>query len=197
MTRNGKQHRRHARSIDWTSPRGFTLIEVLAATTLLACGVLALSGVVLISARAGVAARQSGMAVTLAQAKMEQLRALVWTSDGAAMPVSDWLSDLSRGPGSAEGSGLGVSPSGALAANTAGFCDHVDVLGRWVGAGPAAPASAMWTRRWSIEPLPGASADTLRLEVVVLLARGRLGSDARAERAGGARLISVRARRAQ
>jgi hypothetical protein len=149
------------------------------------------------SARASVAARQGSTAVTLAHAKMEQLRALVWTTDGAGAPLSDWFSDVPRGPGVPGGSGLGVSPPGVLAANVAGFCDHLDALGRWVGAAADPPDHAMWTRRWSIEPLAGAPAGTLRFEVVVLLAKAGSGSDTQAERSGGARLISVRARRTQ
>lgn len=165
------------------------------ATALLACGVLAVSGVALLSARASVAARHNSMAVALARAKMEQFRALVWTLDGMSVPLSDWSSDLSGPPFAAGGTGLGVSPSGVLAANTAGFCDHLDALGRWVGREAAPPDSAVWTRRWSIEALAGAPPDTLRFEVVVLLARS--GARGGAARVGGARLIGIRARRNQ
>ena len=180
-----------------TAQRGFTLIEVTMATALLACGVSAVAALSLASANASVAARQNGMATVLARAKMEQVRALAWTSDAVLVPVSDWSSDLSRALPAVGGSGLGVSPSGALAANVAGFCDHLDAYGRWVGDGTSAPVAAAWTRRWSIEPLAGAPAGTLRFEVVVLPAPRSAARLSSASRLNGARLIDVRARRAR
>ena len=55
--------------------RGFSLIEALVASGLLAVGVLALGQLLVVSARAATAARQVTIAATLAAGKVEALRA--------------------------------------------------------------------------------------------------------------------------
>lgn len=185
------------RRADRSGQRGFTLIEVTVAAAVLACGVSAVAALSLASANAVVAARQNGTALLLARAKMEQLRALAWTSDAGLVPISDWSSDLSRALPSVGGSGLGISPSDALARNVSGFCDHLDGDGRWVGGGAMAPRTAAWSRRWSIEALEGAPPGTLRFEVVVLRAQRGATRPNDAARLNGVRLIDIRARRAR
>ena len=63
-----------------------------------------------------------------------------------------------------------------LAAET-GLVDHVDMWGQVVSTAESPPANAVYTRRWSIEPL---SADTVAIRV-------RVG---RSDRTGGAGIMA-------
>lgn len=194
------------RTAGWDRPRvgdasganGFALIEALIATAVLACGVMTTAYLAAASAKVVAASRQNGLATQLARNKMEQLRALAWTSDAAVVPVTDWSSDVTAAePAPSGGAGLGLSPADSLSTNVAGFCDFLDVQGRWLGTGTTAPRGAAWVRRWSVTALPGV-ADTLAVAVVVAPA---VPSDAagvrRARTMAGARLLSVRTRRAR
>ena len=156
--------------------RGFSLIEVLLATTLTTVAAVGLAQLAGMSARVNHVARSSTLASTLASQKMEQLRALAWTLDAAGNPVSE--------------TGLASSPPGALVQDTAGYCDYVDAAGRSLG-GPPAPIGAEFVRRWSVEPL--ALNETLLVQVSVT----RIGARAGNRRASGeTRLADVRTRRA-
>ena len=133
---------------------------------IMALGVAQLFGVA-IQATSG--ARHQTTTTTLAAQKMEQLRALTWGFDtsGTGLPVSDTTTDLSQEPAGATGSGLNPSPAGSLNANTPGYVDYLDVRGMHVGTGGAAPANAVFIRRWSITPLPTNPNNTLILQVLV------------------------------
>ena len=76
--------------------------------------------------------------------------------------------------------------------------DFVDAHGNLLGAGATAPAAAMYSRRWSIEPLSASAADTLVVQVLVTSARahpdGPIGS--RILLPGEARLVTLRRRHA-
>lgn len=71
-------------------------------------------------------ARSTTFAVLLAQQKVEELVAAA---------------------------GLAPSPAGALARNTAGYCDYVDRNGHSLGGDLTPPPGAVYLRRWSIEAL--------------------------------------------
>jgi type II secretory pathway pseudopilin PulG len=134
---------------------GFTLLEVLVATTLLFVGVAALAGLSIMATRANTAARASTFASLLAAQKMEELRSPAWGYDALGQPRSD----------------LTPSPADALTRNTTGYCDFLDAAGRLLGGGPSPPAQAVFVRRWSIEPLPSNPANALTLQVVVTRVR--------------------------
>lgn len=89
------------------SARGFSLIEVLVATTVMVVGVATLAQLFALALNANAAASQTTMVTVLAQQKMEQLRAEPF--------------DLPR------------SPPDALTRDTPGFCDLVDgvYVRRW------------------------------------------------------------------
>ena len=145
---------------------GATLIEVLVATAVLVSGVLSIAQLFLLSASTNVSARHITIAATLAAQKVEQLRGLMWGYDVEGTPVSDVSTDTSVIPEAvAGGTGLRPSPADALERNTGGYVDHLDSYGRIVG-NRFIPPTAVYTRRWSIEPLPD-EADTLVIRVAV------------------------------
>ncbi len=177
--------------------RGFSLIEVMVAVSLLALGVSAVAQLALASARAQRAASDATLAQTLARARLEELRGLAWTSDAGVVPISDWSTDVSvTPPRPSGGTGLGVSPGDALFTNADGYCDFLDARGTWLAGGTRPPAGTAWVRRWAID-LPGALADTVRLQVLVVpvdrAAADRVVAAARAT--NGAWLVALRPRR--
>lgn len=67
--------------------RGFSLVETIVATSLLAVALVTLAQFVGASAQSGAAARARATTTMMAEQKMEQLRALPWAAI-AAMPAS-------------------------------------------------------------------------------------------------------------
>lgn len=178
--------------------RGFSLIEAVVAVSILATGVSAVAQVILASARANVASQQAAVAQQAARERMEQLRALAWTSDGALVPLTDWSSDLTVTPPRASGGvGLGVSPVDTLLSNVAGYCDFLDARGAWVAGGAQAPPGTAWVRRWSVAPTEGLT-DTLTFQVIVVPVRATAQAALSAARGvNGAWLTDMRTRRVQ
>lgn len=181
------------------SSRGFSLLEVVIAVAVLSTGVLAMSGLSLSARQAGVAAAQLGVAQLAARVKVEELRALAWTSDAGVVPVSDWSTDLTTTPlRTAGGVGLGSSPADTLRANVNGYCDFLDQNGQWVGAGTGPPAGAAWVRRWMVQP---SATDPDLLAIQVLVVPVQRSSEAATISVGralnGAWLTGYRARRAR
>jgi prepilin-type N-terminal cleavage/methylation domain-containing protein len=149
-------------------PRGFSLLEVVVATSILVVGVAGVAPLLVLASRANQSARNTTQASLLAQQKMEQLRALEWARDPSGGLLSDVDTDLTVafavGSG---GSGLRPSPAGSLDRNVDGFCDFIAADGRVVGGGSVPPAGAAYVRRWSIEPLPPDADEALVLQVLV------------------------------
>lgn len=152
-----------------TDDRGFTLIEVLVAMTLIAVITLSLAGMFAKTIRATHAARYQTATATLAEQKLEQLRSLTWGFDksGQNLPVSDTTTNLTPAIPTNDGNGLNPSPSGTLDANIAGYVDYLNESGAWVGTGTTPPPTATYVRRWSIQPLPTNPNNTLILQVLV------------------------------
>jgi len=180
--------------------RGFSLVEVLAATTILTVAIVALAQLFTISIRANDGARKTTIAAVLAQQKMEQLRGLAWGFDTLGLPLTDTSTDTSVVPERPTGGhGLSPSPSDALAHNTEGYCDFVDGSGRLLGGGATPPEGAAYIRRWSIDPLPTNPNNTIILQVLVTRWRDRGAADTagRAIRLPDeARLATARTRKA-
>jgi prepilin-type N-terminal cleavage/methylation domain-containing protein len=133
--------------------RGFSLIEVLIATLVLATGALSMAGLATISAASTREARTSTAASILALDKLEQLRSLTWAFDASGARLSDPL--------------LATSPVDSLDRNCAGFVDFLDLAGRWLGGGTTPPPTAAFVRRWRIAPLAANPTDTVVLQVAV------------------------------
>src|SRR5207248_7146702 len=110
---------------------GFSLLEVLVAVAILLVAVTALAHLSTVSTRANNSARTATVASLLATQKMEQLRALTWGFDVAGAAISDTTTDITVfPPRPLDGIGLTPSPAGALAQNTAGYCDFLAANGR-------------------------------------------------------------------
>ncbi len=186
----------------YSSSRGFSLVEVLISMGLLTAVSLGVAQLFALSTRANVIAKGATSTTAMAQQKLEQLRGLTWGFDleGLGLPQSDTSTNLSVDPPTHNGSGLNPSPADALEQNTAGFVDFLDGNGAWVGTGSAPPASAVYIRRWSIQPLPTNPNNTLVIQVLVTPVASeaaRLTSAfTRTRMAGDALLVTVRARKA-
>jgi type II secretory pathway pseudopilin PulG len=157
-----------------TRSDGFTILEVVVALLLLVTAASGAAGLVVVSEQAVQAARLQTSVTTLAVEKLEQLRSLAWVFvDG--LPVSDTGTNLAVDPPGPGGGGLLGSPPGVLRQDTAGYVDYLDRFGAWVAGGATPPATAVFVRRWSIEPHDDDPADTLVLRVfVTTVARSRL-----------------------
>jgi type II secretory pathway pseudopilin PulG len=154
---------------------GSTLVEVLIATLVFSTGLLAMADLVRLATSSNVRARSATIAGIVAGQKLEQLLSLDFDDTG----------------------GLQESPW-SLQRNTPDFVDHVDGGGAIVGQDVEAPASAVYTRRWSIERLPAGLGQTVLIQVLVTGVRSRGPADRGSvvRLPGDARLVAIKARRA-
>jgi len=182
------------------SEAGFSIVEVLVATGLLASALVALAQLFAIATTANAAARNSTITMMLAEQKIEQLRALQYTFDRAALPVQDIQTDLAVYPPAATG-GKGLSPhtENTLQANTDGYVDYLDHYGRTLGGGTVVPDGTAFIRRWSVEPLPTNPNNVIILQVLVTRERDRGTGDAGSVSRGAneARLMTIKSRKVQ
>ena len=180
--------------------QGFSLVEVLLATTLLSVAIVSLAQLFAVSTRANTNAKLTTFTTVLAQQKMEQLRSLTWGFDSQGLPLTDTSTNITAAVEAPTGGrGLTPSPAGALGENTDGYCDFLDRNGQSLGGGTTPPVNAIYVRRWSVEPLPTNPNNTLVLQVLVARNRSRNAAD----QAVGvdrlpdeARIISVKTRKA-
>jgi type II secretory pathway pseudopilin PulG len=128
--------------------RGFALLEALIAALLVATAVVGLTQLVTIALAQSSRTRQTAAALTLAQAKLEDLRGLTWQFDSRGNRVS-----------SAE---LDISPPSTLSQDLDGWVDRLDPFGA-----PSGPDAAFYWRRWAIAPVDTTDPDTLVLQVCV------------------------------
>ena len=182
------------------STSGFSLVETLVATSLLATAVVTLAQLFALSTRTNVASHNTTYAAVLAEQKMEELRALAWGFDTQGLPISDTGTNTAVTPPTATGgTGLKPSPTSALQENTSGYVDYVDGYGNKLGTGANPPESAIYTRRWSVTPLPTNPNNTLVIQVLVTRNnnRGQANQGSVVRLPEEARMISVRTRKAQ
>jgi type II secretory pathway pseudopilin PulG len=167
---------------------GFSLLEAIIASGLMAGALAALGQMFAISVANNRSARAASYATVLAQQKMEQLRGLTWGFDTLGLPISDTTSNTAAPVETPTGgTGLSLSPAGTLTSNTDGWVDYVDQSGNALGSGTTLPPGTVYIRRWAVEPLPSSPADTIVLHVFVTTRVGR----------GEARLISLKTRKMQ
>ena len=157
------------------SSRGFSLLEVLIALVLLCVAVLGVLQLVAVAVSATNGARVQSLAVALASARLEQLRALTFEFDDLGSPATDLTTDLSTAtPGPA---GNGLASGGSIETSVSGYVDHLDRVGSWVGNSTAPPPDAAYTRRWAVTSSPVA-ANVLVLDVAVFAVAGPTGGTA-------------------
>jgi prepilin-type N-terminal cleavage/methylation domain-containing protein len=179
--------------------RGFSLLEVLVATTIVVVGIAALAQLFGIATRANSSAKTTTVATVLAQQKMEQLRSLTWAFDASGAPISDTTTDITTEPDRPfAGTGLSPSPDGTLSGNVVGYCDFVDRNANALGGGAAPPAATAYIRRWSVRPLSADPEDSIVLQVLVMHRRSRGALDAgdTTRLPDEAYLVSVKTRKA-
>jgi prepilin-type N-terminal cleavage/methylation domain-containing protein len=141
--------------------RGYSLLEVLVATTIVVVGVAALAQLIAFATHTSLRARETTTAAILAQQKMEELLPQATTE-------------------------LTPSPADALARNVDGYSDFVESSGHTLGGGPAPPPGSAYLRRWSMDPLPDSRTNTWILQVVVADLRGLVLARVVTTRAGHA-----------
>ena len=183
------------------SEAGFSLLEAIIATGLMAGALASLGQMFALSISNNVTARSGTYATVLAEQKMEQLRGLTWGFDTLGLPISDTSTNTALAVESPTGgTGLSPSPANALTSRVAGYVDYLDQFGNIIGGGTTLPAKTIYIRRWSIEPLPVNPNNTLILQVLVTkrVNRGTADSDGSVRRLRDeARLMSVKTRKAQ
>ncbi len=187
-----------------SSASGFTLVEVLIAVAIFITLSVGVAQLIAVATRAVRAARERTSAAILAGAKMEQLRSLAWTyfpseAGDPALARSDRTTDVSHPAHASNGVGLQASPAGTLGSNTPPYVDYVDGAGRWVGHGSDPPPSAVFIRRWAVQPLATDPERTLVLQVLVTTVRDDRSRTAAWSGAAGvdAVLVSVLTRKGQ
>jgi type II secretory pathway pseudopilin PulG len=179
--------------------RGFQIIEVLMATALMVAAVASLGQLFALSTQRNKSSKNTTFASVLAQHKMEQLRSLTWGFDALGLPITDTTTDTTKYPETNGGTGLSPSPVNTLQQNVVGYVDYLDARGQSLGGATATvPGTAVYIRRWMIEPLPTNPNNTIVIQVLVTRHRDRGTAD------GGsvirlpdeARVISVKTRKA-
>jgi prepilin-type N-terminal cleavage/methylation domain-containing protein len=184
-----------------SSESGFSLVEVMMAAALLGAALISLGQLFAMSTQSNLSARSTTYAAVLAEQKLEELRGLTWGFDAQGLPVTDTSTNTAVSPETAlGGTGLTPSPPTALQENTPGYVDYVSMTGAKVGdGGETAPGDAVYTRRWSIEPLPTNPNNTIVIQVLVTRVRDRGASDEGrvARLPDEARLATVKTRKAQ
>jgi len=182
--------------------RGFSLLEILVATSVLTVALTGLAQLFTVSTRANGSARATTYAAILAQQKMEQLRGLTYGFDALNVPLTDTTTKITVVPElPTGGNGLGPSPIGTLGANTVGYVDYLAANGVSLGGvSTTPPAGTVYIRRWSVEPLPTNPNNTIVLQVLVTRTRNRGSADTIIgpvmRLPDEARIISVKTRKA-
>ena len=132
-----------------TSTRGFSLVEVLVAMVLVAGAVAMLASVGILGLVQTGTSHDAGLALTLAQGKLDELRAATWAYDGTGAPVAGVELALTST----------LTPLGGGAATS----EFLNRFGQPVGS----QTLAAFERRWSVSLYDAADPDTLLLQACV------------------------------
>lgn len=159
---------------------GFSLLEVLVATGLLATLAAGVAQVFALAERGNRIARVQTLAAVLAAHRMEQLRSLTFAHAPGGARLSDASTDLAADPPGVGGRGLQRTPDGSLDADAPSYVDYLGPD----GTRAASRREAAFIRRWSVIPFDGDPDNLLVLQVRVVTPTG-----------GDSRLVSLKARR--
>jgi prepilin-type N-terminal cleavage/methylation domain-containing protein len=179
---------------------GFSLLEVMVATALLATALVSLAQLFGMATRSNIGSRNTTYAAVLAQQKLEELRSLAWGFDQSGLPISDITTDTTQVPEPPiGGTGLSPSPQTSLGENTTGWVDYIDAFGNKKGTGSNPPQDAIYTRRWMVSPVPTNPNNTLVIQVLVFRNKDRGVADLGAVKRlpEEARMVTVKTRKAQ
>ena len=180
------------------SESGFSLVETLVATAILATSLVSLAELFVIATKSNAVAKNGGTTMILAQQKMEQLRGLTWGFDPVGLPLSDTTTDTATAPETAGGTGLLPSPANSLWTNTDGYVDYINSTGQSLGGGTSVPTGTAYVRRWSIDPLPTNPNNTLIIQVLVTRPRTQDGTPRLGTRyPEESRLVGIKTRKTQ
>ena len=183
-----------------TSEAGFSLLEAIIATGLMAGALAGLGQMFALSISNNLSARAGTYATVLAEQKMEQLRGLTWGFDTLGLPLSDMSTNTALPVEAATGgTGLSPSPGNTLISNVPGYVDYIDQFGNIIGGGAAIPGRTVYIRRWSVEPLPTTASGALVLQVIVTTLLNRRDAGQAGSTRGlrdEARLLTVKTRKA-
>jgi type II secretory pathway pseudopilin PulG len=183
------------------SESGFSIVETIFATGILATAVVALAQMFTISVQNNLNAKTGSFTTALAEQKMEQLRGLTYGFDTIGLPLTDTSTDTTLATESPNGGkGLTPSPPGTLVANVDGYVDYIDQWGNVLGGGTAPRARTVYIRRWSIEPLPTNPNNTIVIQVLVTRKPNRGTADQTGSTlrlANEARIMSIKTRKSQ
>ena len=138
--------------------RGFSLVEVLVAMVLIAGAVAMLASLGILGLVRNDASHDAGLAVTLAQGKLDELRAVTWAYDATGARVAD--------------AALAVTAPLTLGGGGVGTAELFDRFGRPAGSIP----EAAFTRRWSVTLYDTGDPDTLLLQACVDTRAGPSGA---------------------
>jgi hypothetical protein len=172
-------------------------VEVLVALALLASVALTSLALSTRTARAVVSLRQLTSTTVAAVQRVEQLRALTWAVHGDGTSVTDLQAAVDGIVPALGGVGIAVTPPGTLDTSELHFADYLDARGQWAGNGASPLATAAFTRRWSVAPLPGGDGRTLVVRVFAMTSTGpqtRSGLAGRVIAFSDASLIEIRTR---
>jgi prepilin-type N-terminal cleavage/methylation domain-containing protein len=147
---------------------GFSLVEVLFATTILAVALVSLAHLFVVATVNNDRARIATFATILAAQKMEQLRGLSWGFDSMGLSVTDTSANTAV-PVETSAGGTGLTPSAqdSLVRSVEGYVDYVDRRGNVLGGGTTPLPGTAYIRRWSIRPLAANPLDAIALRVAV------------------------------
>ena len=147
-----------------TSTRGFTLFETLVAAGILVTALAGVAQLFVLGTQLSRQASAAGLALVVAQDKLEHLRGLRFAFDASGSPVTD--------------PGLTPSPADSLHTDRAPYRDWVDASGN-AGVGAL---DAIFARRWRIATVAAASPEAITIEVCVFAmpvgSRGPQAADA-------------------
>jgi type II secretory pathway pseudopilin PulG len=150
---------------------GFSLVETLVATTMLALALTALAELLVISVRNNAVAKNGTFTSILASQKMEQLRGLTYGFDVLGLPISDTTTDTPKCGGRDRRTGL--------AHRRATRCARHRQVNKHYQISTTSSTVARWFpitprhRRWMVEPLPTNPNNTIIIRCSCAPARSR------------------------